>query len=286
MLRRFYYAITLFTKQIKEKQIGMYASSSAFFIFLSLIPVMLLMCAILPYTNLTRAMFVESLNEIVPSMMESFLTGIVNEVYERSITIVSVSAIAALWSAGKGMMALKTCLNGIQEVDETRNYFFLRISASFYTVVMLVAVIFSIMIVGLGQYLANLIVSYVPQLQFFLEFLMSIRHVFAVLVLEVAFVIIYTWIPNNKVRWKAQIPGALVVGLGWTGFSTVFSIYVGKFGGFSIYGSLATVIALLLWLYICMYIVFIGALMNKNLEPFFAYLARRIRKMRTQQKTK
>ena len=256
----------------------MYASSSAFFIFLSLIPILLLVCAILPYTNLTREILVNSLNDIVPSMMESFLTGIVNEVYERSITIVSVSAIAALWSAGKGMMALKTCLNGIQEVDETRNYFFLRISASFYTVVMLAAVLFSIMIVGLGQYLANLIVTYVPQLRFFLEFLMSIRHVFAVLVLEVAFVIIYTWIPNNKVRWKAQIPGALIVGLGWTGFSTVFSVYVGKFGGFSIYGSLATVIALLLWLYICMYIVFIGALMNKNLEPFFAFLARRIRK--------
>lgn len=256
-----------FSKEINKNHISAYASSCAFFIFLSLFPILLLICAILPYTNLTADNLVFYLKEILPGVIEPMAQSMVYEVYDRSIAIISISALGALWSAGKGILALLRGLNVIHKVEETRNYVLLRIRASIYTLIMLVAVLFSLMIIGLGQYLVGIIVSYVPQIQLFLEFLLSIRHVFTVVILEVVFVMIFTWLPNGKVKWRNQIPGALVVGIGWTVFSTVFSVYVGKFAAFSMYGSMATVIVLMLWLYICMYIVLLGALINKYLEP-------------------
>ena len=261
-----------FSKEINKNHISAYASSCAFFIFLSLFPILLLICAVLPYTNLTADNLVFYLKEILPGVIEPMAESMVYEVYDRSIAIISISALGALWSAGKGILALLRGLNVIHKVEETRNYVLLRIRASIYTLIMLVAVLFSLMIIGLGKFLVGLIVSYVPQIQYFLEFLLSIRHVFTVVILEIVFVMIFTWLPNGKVKWRNQIPGSLVVGIGWTGFSTVFSVYVGRMAGFSMYGSMTTVIVLMIWLYICMYIVLLGALINKYLEPATNFL--------------
>lgn len=261
-----------FAREVNRNHISAYASSCAFFLFLSLIPILLLVCAIMPYTNLTAATLVVYLKEILPPIVEPVAESMVYEVYDRSIAFISLSALGALWSAGKGTLALLRGLNVIHGVKETRNYVFLRIRASIYTLIMLLAVLFSLMIVGLGKYVADLLVSYVPKMQYFLEFLLSIRHVFTVFILEIVFILIFTWLPNGKVKWRNQIPGALVVGAGWTGFSAVFSFYVGKLAAFSMYGSMATVIALMLWLYICMYIILLGALINQFLEPATEFL--------------
>lgn len=261
-----------FAREVNRKHISAYASSCAFFLFLSLIPILLLVCAIMPYTNLTAATLVVYLREILPPIVEPVAESMVYEVYDRSVTFISLSALGALWSAGKGTLALLRGLNVIHGVEETRNYVFLRIRASIYTLVMLLAVLFSLTIVGLGKYVVNLLVSYVPRMQYFLEFLLGIRHVFTVFILEIVFIFIFTWLPNGKVKWRNQIPGALVVGAGWTGFSAVFSFYVGKFAAFSMYGSMATVIVLMLWLYICMYIILLGALINQFLEPATEFL--------------
>lgn len=256
-----------FRKEIGENHIGAYASSCAFFIFLSMIPSLMLLCSLLPYTNLTMDMIVKILREILPQMLEPAVANLVYEVYNRSIAFVSISALGALWSAGKGVLVLVKGLNVVQKVEETRGYFFLRIQASLYTLVMLIAVIFSLMIIGLGQYVVNIVVSYFPHIQYLLDFLLSIRVVFMIIILEITFIVLFTWLPNCKMKWRYQIPGAMVVSLGWTGISFIFSFYVGRFAAFSIYGSMTTIIVLMLWLYMGMYIVMLGALVNKFLEP-------------------
>ena len=53
--------------------------------------------------------------------------------------------------------------------------------------------------------------------------------------------------------------------LGWTVVTFGFSIYVTYFNGFSMYGSLTTIVILLIWLYVCMNLVLAGAYMNKIL---------------------
>jgi len=115
--------------------------------------------------------------------------------------------------------------------------------------------------------IVNVVVAQVPQLQYLLEFLLGIRHVFYLLLLEVMFVAIFAWLPNDKMKWRNQIPGAFLVALGWTLFSMVFSVYVDSAVSFSIYGSLSTIVIAMLWLYVCMYIVFIGALVNQFFAP-------------------
>ena len=58
-----------------------------------------------------------------------------------SITLISVTAITTLWSAGKGFLAIIRGLNSVYEIKESRNYFFLRITEYIYLV-------FAFMIIG------------------------------------------------------------------------------------------------------------------------------------------
>lgn len=264
-----------FMNRMNDNHIGAYASSCAFFIFMSLIPILMLMCAILPYTSLTQTILVEYLSELIPEMVMPVIKSIIYEVYEKSIALISVSAVGALWSAGKGTLALYRGLNTIHNVKPD-SYFVSRLKASLYTVIMLVAVIFSLMLIGFGQAVAKLIVSYIPQLNLLMDFLLEIRHVFSIVILELIFVILFTWLPNKKVNWRYQIPGALVVGVGWIGFSSILSVYINQFAGFSMYGSVATIIVVLLWLYTCMYMVLLGAMLNEFLKPASKFLIQKI----------
>ena len=61
-----------------------------------------------------------------------------------------------------------------------------------------------------------------------------------------------------------EIPGAIFTAIGWMVVSWVFSIYLDIFNGFSsMYGSLTTIVILMLWLYFCMYSILLGGEVNK-----------------------
>ena len=63
-----------------------------------------------------------------------------------------------------------------------------------------------------------------------------------------------------------HVPGAVLSAAGWMVFSYAFSMYIDKFSGFSnMYGSLTTLILIMLWLYFGMYITLIGAEFNQLL---------------------
>lgn len=70
----------------------------------------------------------------------------------------------------------------------------------------------------------------------------------------------YKFIPNRKATFRSQLPGAVLCAVCWSAFSFGFSLYVDSYSGFSnMYGSMTTIVLILLWLYFCMMFVMIGA---------------------------
>ena len=64
-----------------------------------------------------------------------------------------------------------------------------------------------------------------------------------------------------------QLPGAVFAAIGWMVVSWVFSVYVDVFEGFStMYGSLTTIVLIMLWMYFCMYCILIGGEFNVLME--------------------
>jgi membrane protein len=78
----------------------------------------------------------------------------------------------------------------------------------------------------------------------------------------VVFVIFYRFTSGTKEKIWNHFWGAAFSAVGWILFSAVFSIYMSITNMFSIYGILGTIIAALLWMYYCIYIMLIGGYLN------------------------
>ncbi len=267
MIRKVYLIGRDFAEQMKKQNISAYAASIAFFFFLSLVPMLIMICTIIPYTPLTEENLVTAVTDLTPDRIDPLAESLIADVYDKSAGILSIALLATIWSAAKGVMALMTGLNAVNGVEEKRNYFLVRAVASLYTVVMLVVVILSLFIMVFGDQLVTLALHRVPQLEAIVSFAMNFRFILVWAVLTLLFAAVYTYVPDVKMKFKEQIPGAIFASIVWSVFSWGFSIYVTYGNSYGIYGSLSIIIIVLLWMYFCMYIIMIGAYMNRYFSP-------------------
>ena len=233
------------------------------------------MCYVLPYTPLTQEDLITAIQEILPDTVLPMISQIISEIYSAQTLAISVSTILLIWTAGKGMMALIQGLNAINDVEEKRNYFVVRLVASFYTLGMLVAILVSLFLMVFGESIFEElqgILNLIPQISILLETFMNFRILIVIGVLTIVFTFIYWLVPNKKMRYKKQLPGAMFSAVLWCVFSYVFSLYVDIFHGYSVYGSLTFVVVIMLWFYFCMYIILIGAQINEYFSPAYRYV--------------
>lgn len=261
-----YNGIKGFLRDMKKENISTYASSAAFFIFLSLVPILIVICTVIPYTPLTRESLLGLILEIFPAKVEIIVTEIVDDVYQRSAGVLSVAALVTLWSAGKGILAVRTGLNAVNDVEEHRNYFVVRLVSSFYTLVFLLMIMLSIVILVFGNVLVEMVLVHLPGLSALFSLLLHFRFLFVWLVLAVILAAFYAYLPDRKQSFGSQLSGAALGAAIWSIFSWGFSIYVSFGKPFNIYGSLSIIVITMMWLYICIYIIFVGAYINRYLN--------------------
>ena len=258
--------------QIKADNLNSFASSCAFFIFLSIIPMVMLLFSIIPYTPIDPGLVNKWVLEEFPADTGAVLISILEEVSNRSFGILSVTAIAMLWSAGKGINSLIAGFNAIDGNIDKRNWIVLRLISMIYTLLFLLGIIVVLFFAVGGNFLLDNFMQLFPALAVYVKKLVSFRFLISVLLFSFIFMLCYSLLPYKKHKFRETFPGAIISALFWTGFSYLFSIYVNRFNAFSIYGSLTAIIVLMVWLYFCMYIVFIGDNLNKYFSPVIKVL--------------
>lgn len=251
-----------FMDKCKRDKINAYSAQTAFFIILSAIPFLMVFSSLLQYTSITEGMILQIIERVMPQYVSPFVISLVDEVYNRSMGIISITAIVAIWSAAKGVQYMTDGLNAVNDLEETRNWFVLRFWAVVYTVVFLVAIIFTLLVLVFGNSLRGLAARYVPILEHAADFLSHFRGLVMLVILILFFAVIFTALPNRKLSFKSQLPGAAICAVAWYVFSFGLSVYVDYFNGFSMYGSLTTIALVMLWLYFCMYIMMMSAEVN------------------------
>lgn len=259
------------SKQIIDKynrdEMTVYAAQASFFIILSAFPfLMLLLTLVQVIPALTQADVQRIALDLVPDVLEmdSLVFKAIDDLYTKSPgTILSVSAITALWSAAKGMMSMERGLNRVWENTERRGYILSRLVCSGYTIIFMLVCIFSLLLLVFGTAIQNFILRVFPFLTAVTEYIISFRSLFALTILTLCFTGLYTILPKEKHTPRSQLPGAVFSTICWILFSFAFSIYFNNFQNFSyMYGSLTAIVLLMLWLYFCICILFLGAEIN------------------------
>lgn len=249
----------------KEK-VSLYAANASFFLILSIFPVLVLFLALIRYTGLQVETLTDLLEGVVPGALMPTVNRLVLSAYVNSTgTVLSISAIAALWSASRGMYSFITGLNAIYDVQENRGYFRTRLISMGYTFAFLLVLLLTLVLHVFGGDLLELL-RWLPIPDFLLS-LLDLR-VFLLLILQTAlFCTMFMVLPNRRNGLRQSIPGALLASIGWQVFTNIYSVYSQRFTSYaSIYGSVYVVALGMLWLYFCICIVFYGGVLNKILQ--------------------
>ena len=256
----------VFFRRVSKLQIPVYAAHASFFIILSVFPLLVLFLGLLRYTGISVDTLTDALVGIIPeALLPSARKIILGAYLNTSGTVVSISAITALWSAGRGVYSLLAGLNAIYGTRENRGYFYTRSICMLYTfgllLVLLLTLILYVFSTGLLQYL-----QIRGRLLSPLSRILNLRLILLLGVQILRFMAIYAVLPNRKNRLGDCFPGAVFSALGWMIFSHLYSRYVMYFPRYAhIYGSVYAVALSMLWLYFCISIVFYGGVLNRTL---------------------
>lgn len=265
-IKRAFAVVVDFLDGIGARKIWTFAAAAAFYLFLSLIPILGLICSILPLTPLTEEILLSFLRRLAPGELYSVLSGIIVSIYDSSATTMSITAVASVWSASLSMLSLMRGMDAAYDLKRKENFIAFRLRACFFMVIALAAVLMTLCGIVYGEMILNFISrhldgSWAEAVLF--GTVRVLRYPVMMLFLFTVFLIFYKWMPAGKRKLLHQWPGALFATVAWLIFSWAFSMYVSYSDRYGVYGILGTVIVALLWMYYCLFILLVGAYINR-----------------------
>jgi membrane protein len=257
-------------KEAKTDQVPLLAAGVAFFSFVSLFPAMI--ASVMLYGLIADPQTVQrqaqELSQALPRDAASLITeqmrSIVNSPQQGLGIGLVVSLAAALWAASGGVGQMLSAINIAYDEEETRGFVKRKALALLLT---LGAILFAVVAVTLIAVAPVVLDALFPSgaIRVLLE---VARWVGLLVAVAVGLGILYRFAPdrdNPKFSWVTI--GAAVATVIWLVASLGFSLYVDNFGSYGeTYGALAGVVVLLLWLWITVYIVLLGAEINAEAE--------------------
>ncbi|SFP95002.1 membrane protein [Lachnospiraceae bacterium XBB1006] len=267
-------------KELRKDNVGAFAAQTTFFLMVSAIPALILFLFIFQHTALREYQLLTLIRTYFPEQVSAFLISIVHEMYRNSPGVFSVALIGALWSSGNGVQVLTNGLNVIYGIEENRGWLVLRIRAIFYTLIFSISILMTILGLIFGDLIRQKVLTKYPIIHSAVRFVVHIRFLALFIILFFMFLCILKFLPNRKASFKSQLPAATGAALAWVIMSYLIAVYVKYFHGFSMYGSMTTLMLILMYIYFGMYILLICAEIDSMYQGFIRIWWHRFRKKR------
>ena len=250
--------------RFKRDHITEYAAECAFFTVLSFVPFFMLVLTLIRYTSVSETDLIKYLGYFFPVNMKDYIAGIIKEIYSHSYRTISVAAIFALWSASRGFYALLKGLRTVYKSKGRKVTSIMRTEGILYTILFIFGLVSFFVLVIFGKQLYRTYIKPFVELRGVISFILRIRGLFLILIMTIVFSLIYKFfVPRKKLHFREQIYGAAFASIAWFVLSWIFSVYINIFHGFAnLYGSLTTVMLIMMWVYACLYAIFLGAEIN------------------------
>jgi membrane protein len=254
--------------RISRDNISVLAAGVAFYVFVAIPSALTVIVSLygLLFNPADVEGHVAAMAGVLPFDVITILSGFLTTLTANPPGKLSVSLLAgflvAVWSTQSGTSAMITALNAVYEEREDRGLM------SFYatSLAMTVSGIF-FAVLGLA------LLGAVPELFDLLPWAgksiaTTLRWPIVFLLVATAIAGVYRYAPaRDKVPRRWGFTGVSVATLGWIGTSALFSYYVSEFATYNqTFGSLGAVVVLLLWLYLTIFVVLVGAEINAEIE--------------------
>ena len=239
------------------------AAGVAYYALFSLFPLLLGIIAIIGMASQsgeTRRRILEWTSDNFPGAGDLISDNIVASI-EASGSLGAISIIGLIWAGSAIFGAITRTINRAWDIDEDRP--FIKNKIMQLTMALGVAILFAIAVASAS--VAQASGRFADSEAFLLgqadrlPGLVAFRTLSFIANLAI-FLALYKVIPNTKTHWRYIWPGALVAALLFEGGKYIFVFYLENFATLSaVYGSIGSVIALLLWAYVSAFILIVGA---------------------------
>jgi len=256
--------------EVMEDRITLIAAGATFYLILALFPALTAFVSLygLVADPVTIADHIAFLGSLMPKAGYDMISGQLHALAKANTNALSFGflfgVLAALWSANNGIKTIFEAMNIAYEEKEKRSFIWLNVMSLLFTLgAMVIAALF---VISVGVVPA--VLSFLRLDSFAAILIEYLRWPVIIVAAAFAISIIYRYGPSRRrAKWRWQVPGAAIATIVWLIASIGFSWYLTNFANYNAtYGSLGAVIGFLMWVWISMVILLVGAEINAEME--------------------
>jgi len=260
--------VLLSIKQLRNPYYQGVAAQLAFYFLLSIVPALIVLSQLMGFFSISLELLGELIQDYVYEGAAEMLHGFIQSSSTGAMNVSFI--IIALWSASKVQFSLIKIANyTITDGQSTGGgYFKDRFKAMKTILFTLFTLTFALIILVYGEPILRLVLSTINRgMNVGIEvdaLLLFLRWPTAMALYFMMVSYNYYALPNQKVKFKDILPGSIFASVGMLLITYLYSIYATYIANFDIiYGSFATVVALMFWFFFLSWALVLGVLFNK-----------------------
>jgi len=266
-----YTVASFFFQEIVKDELINKASSLAYSFMLAIFPAIIFLFTLIPYVPIDN--FQEQLMSLIALILPAEAYAAVQVtlfdiVKNQNSKLLSFGFVFAIIFSTNGVHNLMEAFNKSSLIIETRSWFKQRLVALYLTLLILIALIFALIVMTIGEYVLNILKSEFGFEETFWIYILNLARWSIIIVLYfVTIALLFRYGPAHSKKWKFFSAGSwmstiLAILTFWG-----FSFYINNFGNYNkIYGSIGTLLVLMIWLYLNSLIILVGFELNASID--------------------
>ena len=262
---------TFFFREISRDALVNKASSLAYSFMLAIFPSLIFLFTLIPYIPIEN--FQDQLLDLIALVLPqnaylAFQSTLEDIIKNQNGRLLSVGFILALWFATNVTSTLMRAFNKSSLILETRPYLRQRLVALALTLMMAFALIFGLGLITFTEFILNFLRDrLIFRDSFWFHLIAFVRWIILLAIYFVTISFLYKYGPAHSKKWKLFSAGSwlatILAALTFWGFA----FYINNFGTYNkVYGSIGTLIVVMIWLYLNSLIILLGFELNASID--------------------
>lgn len=250
---------------IKKPEMKVLPGGLAFFLFLSLVPIITLVLYISSILSIGTDSVRVFVDKVLTKDISNILVPYISDVGIDINTILFM--ITGFLVASNGSQSLITTSNVLYKI-ESKGYFKRLIKSLLMTILLVILFVFIIFVLAFG----DKIINFITNIETFINIKQEILVIYSILKWPIGILFIflilkllYTLAPDKKIKSKYMNRGAIFTTIMWVVVTIMYSFYINNYANYNLfYGSLANIVIIMLWMYALSFILVIGMAINNE----------------------
>ncbi len=248
----FYEVVTLYFQGLMKGSLNMRATSIAFNFLLALAPAIIFLLSLVPYVPIRnfQADLMNVLYDVIPENSYFVLESILGEIFEKRHGLQIFGFLVTLFFIQKGLNGIIEAFNATYHTVESHRWIERRLISMVLFIILFILVTLASILLAFSNmgvrylYSEGIIKAYTTFI-----LLMTGKWIIVLALTFLAISFLYYWAPSRKTHWRLFTPGSILATILSIITSLAFSYFVNHFAPFNrFYGSLGTLIAIMLWM--------------------------------------